>query len=197
MWGVLPRLRRAAPPRRSCRALPSCARRPHGECIHHALPKVHDGMSTAESASMLGLWWVIWRRASCGVVWLVVAGCWSSQPLVDNTFTDDEWKQLQKFTLPPPDVCPMEPRLAVDCEAAARLGKKLFFDPTLAGPIAITDPAAPDKVSCASCHDTTKYLSDTRSLPSPVSIGTGYTKHNALGLINSALKAQVAYDQCG
>src|SRR5262249_59360576 len=127
--------------------------------IHRALPKVHDGMPAAETASMLGLWWVIWRRASGGVVCLVVAGCWSSQPLVDNTFTDDEWQQLQTFKLPEPDACSKDRPLAKDCLAAATLGKKLLFDPRLSGAITISDQSVhamiggSDKHSCASCTD--------------------------------------------
>jgi cytochrome c peroxidase len=131
----------------------------------------------------------------------VVAGCWSSQPLVDNTFTDEEWEQLQKYTLREPKFCPDTPE-AIDCERGARLGKKLFFDPSLSLEIMVSEPSAPGangekgKVSCVSCHDTTKFLSDTRSQPNNISIGTLYTKHNALGLINAARKEQVADEQC-
>jgi cytochrome c peroxidase len=137
-------------------------------------------------------------------VCFLVPGCWSSEPRVDGVFSQEEWTFLQTFKLPQPELCP-ESYAGSRCDAAVRLGKHLFFDPGISGSITHeldNEPGALGSfgqagvVSCASCHDSTAFFTDTRSQPGQVSIGTGYTKRNALGLVNIGYKRQVARDNC-
>lgn len=158
-------------------------------------------------ASMLEWTWAMWGRVSIGgvlVVCFLVPGCWSSGPQVDGAFSQEEWTFLQTFKLPEPELCP-ESFAGDRCDAAVRLGKHLFFDPEISGrithdlatePDALGPPGAAGLVSCASCHDSTKFFTDTRSQPGQVSIGTGYTMHNALGLVNTGYKGLVVGDHC-
>ena len=138
---------------------------------------------------------------------VVMTGCWS-EDLVDATFTREEWAVLSGFVLPEPDRCP-EDLAAEHCDDAAELGHRLFFDKSISGAIAISDPAAPGrlgetgKISCASCHDSTKpegarrrYFVDTRSQPGNVSSGAKYTRHNALSVVNVSYKSAVARELC-
>ncbi|MGH9889297.1 MAG: cytochrome-c peroxidase, partial [bacterium] len=138
---------------------------------------------------------------------LLVPGCWSSEPRIDGFFTAEEWTFLQTFRLPDPALCPDElcPPNVDDCrcDAAARLGKHLFFEAEISGPITedfhgvLGAPGAPmeeGKVSCATCHESKKFFTDMRA--GPVSMGTGYTKRNALGLVNIGYKRRVALDNC-
>jgi cytochrome c peroxidase len=135
------------------------------------------------------------------VVCVVVAGCWQEQPLIDDTFTRDEWEFMQSFRLPAPRRCPTE-LTEVRCDAAARLGQQLFFERALSGPITISDPNAlgpkdaAGLIACASCHDPGKFFIDARSQPNNVSLGTGYTKHNAMSVVNVAFKSVVAEANC-
>lgn len=148
----------------------------------------------------------MWRWGTVhgvAVVGLALGGCWSSEPRIDGQFTEEEWAFLQRFKLPDPELCP-EGLVGSDCDDAVRLGKRLFFDAELSGevtkdlatePYALGRPCDVGKVSCASCHDSTKFFTDTRS-PGQVSIGTGYTRHNALGLVNTDYKRIVVRDLC-
>jgi cytochrome c peroxidase len=121
-----------------------------------------------------------------------IAGCWTEDALVDGTFTREQWELMQGFVLgdPPPS----------NAEKAL-LGQLLFFDKRLSGPILIDDPAAPgrqladNRVACASCHNS-PYFIDTRSEPGNISIGTGYTRHNALSLVNVAYKRDAVEKRC-
>lgn len=149
----------------------------------------------------------MWGRVSIGRVLgacLVIPGCWASEPRVDGLFTPEEWEFLQTFKLPDPELCP-DGFSGDRCDAAAMLGKHLFFDGDLSGPIlsdlegepgALGAPCQTGKVSCAACHETTTFFSDTRSRPGQVSIGTGYTKRNTLSLVNTGYKRIVARDAC-
>jgi cytochrome c peroxidase len=83
------------------------------------------------------------------------------------------------------------------------LGKHLFFEAEISGPItedfhgAPGAPGAPSeagKVSCATCHDSTTFFSDTRA--GQVSMGTAHTRRNALGLVNIGYKRSVALEYC-
>ena len=78
----------------------------------------------------------MWGRVSVGgvVVCLLVPGCWSSESRVDGAFSQEEWAFLQTFKLPEPELCP-EGFVGDRCDAAVRLGKHLFFDPEISGPI--------------------------------------------------------------
>ena len=74
------------------------------------------------------------------------------EPLVDGMFHRNEWDMIRAVTTP--DAPPPDPSDAVaDDPRAAALGKALFFDAGL----------SPTGVSCASCHDPTKDLSDGRA----------------------------------
>ncbi len=149
------------------------------------------------------------------VLCVLASGCWQSEPLIDQTFTSEQWSFLQTMQLPEPDLCP--PDLGgADCINAAELGHRLFFEPKLSGAILINDPFAPglkdqeEKVACVSCHASTPELApppgqpvtplffvDTRSQPNNVSSGAIYTGHNAMSLVNIGFKAKIAAQTCG
>ena len=121
---------------------------------------------------------------------------------MDGTFTRDEWDFLSsRFELPDPRRCPTGLD-AMQCLAAAELGHRLFFEAKLSGEIRISDPKAPGrvgevgKVSCASCHDAKRFMIDTRSSPQNVSSGAGYTRHNALTVMNLGYKYALAEQAC-
>ena len=124
------------------------------------------------------------------------AGC--AQPLVEDTFTPEQWAKLRAdFAVPPLDACPPgHPQ----CAALAVLGQELFFEPGLSGPLLVDDPNGlghagdPGKVSCSSCHDPDHYYIDTRSQPNTVSLGAQFTKHNALTLVDIAIKETITHD---
>jgi len=79
--------------------------------------------------------------------------------LVDGIFRRNEWDLLAETTLP--GAPPPDPTNAVaDEPAAAALGKALFSDPGL---------SPSNEVSCATCHDPRKHLTDGR----PVAQGAG------------------------
>ena len=157
---------------------------------------------------------------ACG---LLVTAC--AQPLIDDLYTPEEWEAVKKSFVVDADLLKAHtcsPAAAVhlqtsqlpteeNCEAYAKLGQEVFFDPTLSGAILFDDPYGVghrgdiNRVSCASCHDPTHFYIDTRSQPSNVSFGTGfddpmlgpqkYTTHNALSLVNVILKDIYAADQ--
>ncbi len=91
-------------------------------------------------------------------------------------------RELAPSELPPP---PHDPTnlLAAD-EAAARLGQRLFFDPSFSGALldgdndggagALGKKGEVQKVSCASCHVPRDGFSDTRSLNRQVSLAAGW-----------------------
>ncbi|MEO8699053.1 MAG: cytochrome c peroxidase [Kofleriaceae bacterium] len=141
----------------------------------------------------------------------VASGCWSEEPLVDDTFTAAEWEFLStEFVLPAPDDCPVgaDGTLTLGtrerCDAAAVFGQRLFFDPSLSGPILEADPFLPanaqpgddGKIACASCHDPKAFFIDTRSKPGNISAGAKHTRHNAMSVVNTAYKSAVARAQC-
>jgi cytochrome c peroxidase len=132
-------------------------------------------------------------------VFVGVVGCWTEDPLVDNTFTHEQWDFLQTFRLPEPQPCPAQ---LPNCADAAVFGQKLFFDPSLSGPIKISDPnalgpkGAVGLISCSSCHDPNGAFIDTRSQPGNISIGADYTTHNALSVMNIGFKSEVADGIC-
>jgi cytochrome c peroxidase len=71
------------------------------------------------------------------------------EDLVDGLFHANEWDVLRETTVPGPP--PADPTNAVaDSPAAAELGEALFRDASL----------SPADVSCASCHDPRKHLTD-------------------------------------
>lgn len=83
-----------------------------------------------------------------------------------------------------------------DVPLAAQLGQKLFFDKSYSGALAVGDDGTngglgsvgeTGKVSCASCHAPgSQALTDRRSVPGNVSLGTDYGTRIALGIVNSS-----------
>ncbi|MBL9026315.1 MAG: hypothetical protein JNL21_29235 [Myxococcales bacterium] len=91
--------------------------------------------------------------------------------LVDGLFEENEWAMLEAMAqvpgAPPPD-----PTNAVaDSDAAAALGEALFFDLGLS-------PSG--TVSCATCHDPDKALTDGRPLAEAMAVGSRRTPSIAL-----------------
>lgn len=125
------------------------------------------------------------------VVAPVVFGC--AQPLVEDSFTPAQWDTLRaSFTVPPYDVCQgvAEPR----CTQLAELGRDLFSDNALSSDGGQVPEGAHHAVSCADCHDAGAYYVDIASTPT-TSVSTGALKataHNALPLVNLAIKDTVA-----
>lgn len=127
---------------------------------------------------------------------LVVAGCWSDDPLVDGELTDAQLAHFREaFHHDELDAC-AEFASQSQCDAAAQLGQLLFFDVRLsdAGTGSGTSYApqpGTGKVSCASCHDPNGYFIDTR-MPNNVSLGqTKWTKRNAMPVLDLHLQATV------
>src|SRR5689334_22952816 len=117
-----------------------------------------------------------------------------SEPLVDDTFTELEWRTIQ--TLSPLPAPPADPSNAVaDDPRAAALGQQLFFDPRAAGALAVGSDGQngatgalgdTGKVSCSSCHlPASMWLDDTRSKPGHVSLGADYGVRNAPPIVNA------------
>jgi len=110
---------------------------------------------------------------------------WTRPP---PTFTDAE--RAMMATLGPLPALPPDPTNAVaDDPAAARLGQALFFDARYSGPLVVASDlgAVGDRgrVSCASCHSSPA-MSDARSMPDNVSLGTNFHTRNAPAILNSA-----------
>ena len=90
----------------------------------------------------------------------------SPEPLVDGLFHENEWSMLEAMAQVP-NVPPPDPTNAVaDSKAAAALGEALFFDAGLS-------PSG--TVSCASCHDPDKGLTDGRPIAEGVAVGARRT----------------------
>jgi len=113
----------------------------------------------------------------------------------DGPFSDTEMDMLRTFALPA--AVPGDTSNAVaDDQMAADLGKKLFFDPRVSGPLGPYNVAGENgalgaagdsgKVACASCHDPSTAGVDRRSTPNATSLGAGYTGRNAPSVINAA-----------
>ena len=130
-------------------------------------------------------WWLLVLATS-----LPAAACSQEGPL-----SDEEMSTLRQLAMPAPLPEDRSNEVADD-PAAARLGKKLYFDPRYAGKLgaynvtgrngALGNQDDEKMVSCASCHDPGKGGADLRSRPSATSLGAGYTSRNAPTVINSA-----------
>ncbi len=97
-----------------------------------------------------------------------------AEDLVDGLFHRNEWDLLSETSLP--GAPPPDPTNAVaDAPAAAALGKALFFDAGL---------SPSQDVSCATCHDPAKHLSD--GLPVAKGAAIGDRRTPAIGLASHA-----------
>jgi cytochrome c peroxidase len=117
----------------------------------------------------------------------VVAGCWSDDPQV-NGFTPDQWDRLStSFSLDDVSVDPC--RVAgwtfdsTSCGRAEILGQQLFFEPALSGN---------GQVACVTCHDPTKWFIDSRTPNNVSQSAGGWTKRNAMTLVDIAYKSAIA-----
>lgn len=116
---------------------------------------------------------------------LLASACepWTADP---DGFTQEELRMLQPMALPAaPGTAPPG--------STAELGQRLFFDPTLSGPIiaAHEGQRAPlgvvgqeKAIACADCHDPRAWFADLRSSPNNVSLGVNWTQRNSIGLTN-------------
>jgi cytochrome c peroxidase len=126
----------------------------------------------------------------CSVVvaTLAMSGCLSDK-MVD-AFTEEQFELVKQFHLvngPPPN----STNKYADNETAAAFGQKLFFEKSYAGPLTLADTVLgtvgqTGKIACASCHDVTRYWTDTRSKPNNMSLGVKWTTRNAPSLANIA-----------
>lgn len=131
---------------------------------------------------------IVWRRVRRLVVCLgvVFAGCWEEHR-IDDTFSDAEWEYLQTFRLD------RLPAIACDarCEAMARFGQQLFFDPRYAGPIRVASELGPagatGMIACTTCHKPDAYFADDRA-DNASSLGTDWTRRNVPGLVDLAYR---------
>jgi cytochrome c peroxidase len=120
----------------------------------------------------------------------VLAGCSGLCGDKSCDFTEFEWGMIKSLS-PLPDPAPdptnhlTQPELA---DQAAALGQKLFFETRYSGAlkVASTLGAVGDtgKVACASCHTSTEYFVDTRSIPNNLSLGATWTTRSAPVLVN-------------
>lgn len=93
---------------------------------------------------------------------------------------------------PPPDPS----NRVADYEAARRLGQRLFFDPSLSGPLLDRDHdgsaptlglvGEPMRVACADCHVPASRFVDTRSNHQQISLGARWTQRRTPTLLDVA-----------
>lgn len=106
------------------------------------------------------------------------------QPVDPDELTSSETAQLARFKRQP--LAPDRTSTYSDMATAATLGKKLFFDPALSGPLLIESELGKagerGKVSCHTCHDGPAM--DDRG--AHLSIGTGRGSRNSPPLVNAA-----------
>jgi cytochrome c peroxidase len=83
-----------------------------------------------------------------------------------------------------------------DNAAAATFGQRLYMDRSYSGALSVGtdggngslgDAGVRGLVSCFACHSAPVALSDNRSTPNNVSLGTNFGTRNALGVANSSL----------
>ena len=133
-------------------------------------------------------------RHYLGLLVLCVACSDDAPNLIDGVFTMPEWEKLSLHSpMPEP---PADPTNAyADNPAAATLGQKLFFESSHSGALKIADDGTngglgqlgeTGKVSCASCHNPTGWLSDKRSNPNTVALGADWGIRNAMSVVNAA-----------
>ena len=133
----------------------------------------------------------MWRPV-CALV--VVAGCWSDDPLVDGELTTAQLARVRE-EMRKPSINPCRAFGGTSCSSVQAFAQELFFEPRL---------SYGHTYSCATCHDSraTGWLIDTRT-PNNVSLkpsGT-YTKRNVPTLYDLGLKTSFTwtgqYDDAG
>jgi cytochrome c peroxidase len=116
----------------------------------------------------------------------VVAGCWSDDPQV-NGFTPAQWDRLSRsFSLGSASSCRVAGWTFAEgdeCERAAQLGQQLFWEPALSGT---------GRVSCVTCHDPRQWFIDSRTPNNVSQSASGWTKRNAMTIVNIAYKYDLA-----
>jgi cytochrome c peroxidase len=132
-----------------------------------------------------------WRTTLLSLT--VLAACGTDQ-LVDGHFSAQEWAYLQTFRRPAPEPCPPSLAIAPErCDDAARLGQRLFFDRSYAGPLLIGDDGQngglgeageEGRVACSDCHVPDAWFADNRSRPGATSLGAGWTGRNTPTLVD-------------
>ena len=119
---------------------------------------------------------------------VALTGCMSDSTV--DAFTSEQFDLIKQFHLvdgPPPN----STNKYADNDAAAAFGQQLFFEKSYAGPLTLADSVLgkvgdTGKIACASCHDVTRYWTDTRSRPNNMSLGVKWTTRNAPSLTNIA-----------
>ncbi len=120
---------------------------------------------------------------------LLASGCQQ-----DGPFSETDLAMLRTFALSP--LGPDGSNSSADVALAAKLGKQLYFDTRISGPLGPYDVRGTNgslgnagdtgKVGCISCHDPANGGSDHRSQPAATSLGAGYTPRNSPTVINAA-----------
>jgi cytochrome c peroxidase len=127
------------------------------------------------------------------VVAASACGQWTPDP---DGFTEQEFALMSSMALP------AAPGSAPPGSTAA-FGQRLFFDPTLAGPIRVSHEGQrvvlgavgqAQAVACADCHDPRAAFSDSRSSPNNVSLGVDWTFRNSMTMLNVAQYQSWAWD---
>lgn len=134
----------------------------------------------------------MWRRV-CTLVML--AGCWSDDPLIDGALTADQLAHFRDVMKRPPlDTCALHAGQldAMTCDRAARLGQELFFEPSLSTTMGSNGSTVYGTVSCITCHDPKAYFVDTRWPNNVSQKAVGFTKRNAPTTVDVATKFEAS-----
>jgi cytochrome c peroxidase len=121
------------------------------------------------------------------------------------SFTEEEWALLATLS---PSVLPAPPaditNQYADDEAAALLGRKLFFAPVFSGRLLTGDnnggpgtlgmKGDTGKVSCASCHLPESDFQDTRSPSAQISLAAAWGRRKAPSLLDIGQATLVTWD---
>jgi cytochrome c peroxidase len=119
-------------------------------------------------------------------------------------FDDAEMSKLLSFKLTAQALPVDSSNRYGDSVPAAQLGKRLFFDPGMSGPLgayndgvrggSLGKAGETGKISCASCHDPQQGGADRRSSPPATSLGAGFTSRNSPTIINAAFSPWQHWD---
>jgi cytochrome c peroxidase len=111
--------------------------------------------------------------------------------------SDTDYAKLLTLRLTPGVLPPDPSNIYADDVAAAQLGKRLFFEGGMSGPLGPDNNSVQvgslgmagetGKVACVSCHDPARGGADLRSSPGASSLGAGFTGRNSPTVINAAI----------